>query len=59
MRRSELAGLRTSMLDLEAATLAIEDTRVVVDGRVEDEDGKSEAGVRTVSLDAFTVAALR
>ena len=59
MRRSELAGLRKSMLDLEAATLAIEDTRVVVDGRVEDEDGKSEAGVRTVSLDAFTVAALR
>jgi integrase len=47
------------MLDLEAATLAIEDTRVVVDGRVEDEDGKSDAGVRTVSLDAFTVAALR
>ncbi len=59
MRRSELAGVLRVNLDLDASTLRIEPTRVVVDGRVEDEDGKSDAGRRIVSLDAFTVAALR
>ncbi len=36
MRRCELAGARRGPLDLEAGTLAIEVTRVVVDGRVVD-----------------------
>jgi integrase len=30
-----------------------------VAGRAEESDGKTEAGVRTVSLDGFTIAALR
>jgi integrase len=47
------------MLDLEHGTLVIEDTRVVVDGRVHDSDGKTEDSRRTISLDQFTVAALR
>lgn len=34
MRRCELAGVRRDLLDLEAGTLTIEVTRVVVDGRV-------------------------
>jgi integrase len=59
MRRSELAGARRDMLDLEAGALTIEDTRVVVAGQAVDSDGKSDSGWRTISLDPFTVAALR
>lgn len=40
-------------------TLAIEDTRVVVDGKAEDSDGKSASGQRTISLDPLTVTYLR
>jgi integrase len=60
MRRSELLGVHREMLDLDAATLATgADTLVSVGGRAEQSDGKSEAGDRLISLDAFTVAALR
>ncbi|WP_020497611.1 tyrosine-type recombinase/integrase [Sciscionella marina] len=59
MRRSELAGSTRTGLKLDAAVLSLLDTRVVVNGQVIDEDGKSDAGERDVSLDVFTVAALR
>jgi integrase len=59
MRRSELAGVGRDMLDLEHGTLIVEDTQVVVDGRVHDSDGKTEGSRRIISLDPFTVAALR
>ena len=59
MRRSELAGAERELLDLDNGTLTIEDTRVVVKGRATDSDGKSEDSRRTVSLDLFTVTALR
>ena len=59
MRRSELAGVDRELLDLDARTLAIEDTRVVVAGYTIESDGKSNAGVRVISLDAFTVDLLR
>ena len=59
MRRSELAGVDRDLLDLDAATLRIEDTRVVVAGQTVDSDGKSNSGVRTISLDGFTVELLR
>jgi integrase len=59
MRRFELAGAQRNMLDLDAATLRIEDTRVVVDGKPIDSDGKSDSGWRVISLDAFTVSTLR
>jgi integrase len=59
MRRSELAGAERDLLDLDSATLEIADTRVVVDGKAEDSDGKSESGRRTISLDPVTVAYLR
>lgn len=58
MRRSELAGVMRSLLDLDSGVLQLEDTRVVVDGRAEDSDGKSAAGRRTISLDPFTVTHL-
>jgi hypothetical protein len=57
MRRSELLGVRRDRLDLEAATLDIDNTLISVGGRAEESDRKSEAGVRSVALDAFTVAA--
>jgi integrase len=59
MRRSELAGVRRDALDLERGLLTVEDTRVVVAGHAADAEGKTEASRRTISLDAFTVAALQ
>lgn len=59
MRRSELAGADRELLHVDAATLSIEDTRVVVAGQTIDSDGKSNSGVRVISLDAFTVRLLR
>lgn len=59
MRRSELAGAERELLDLDRATLTIEDTRVVVAGYATDSDGKTEDSRRTLSIDLFTVAALR
>jgi integrase len=59
MRRSELAGVERGMLDLDNGVLVIEDTRVVVAGRAERSDGKSDAGNRDISLDSFTVEHLR
>jgi integrase len=58
-RRSELAGVERDMLDLDQGTLTIENTRVVVKGYATDSDGKTEGSRRTISLDTFTVAALR
>ena len=59
MRRSELAGVRRQMLDLDAGRLRVEGTRVVVAGRAQESDGKSAAGRRGISLDSFTTAKLR
>ncbi|MEV5964064.1 tyrosine-type recombinase/integrase [Kribbella sp. NPDC051952] len=59
MRRSELAGVEGKMVDLDAGALTIEDTRVVVRGRAEASDGKSESSQRDISLDSFTVRHLR
>ncbi len=42
MRRCELAGARRDLLDLAAGTLTIETTRVVVDGKVIESDGKTK-----------------
>ena len=59
MRRCELAGARRDLLDLDAGTLAIEVTRVVVDGRVIESDGKTENAQHVLALDPFTLAALK
>lgn len=58
LRRCELAGARLDGLDREAGTLTIEVTRVVVDGKVIESDGKTENAQRTIALDPFTLAAL-
>jgi integrase len=59
MRRCELAGVRHDLLDLDTGTLAIEITRVVVDGRVIESDGKTENAQHVLALDPFTLAALK
>jgi integrase len=59
MRRCELAGARLNLLDLDAGTLTIEVTRVVVDGRVIESDGKTENAQHVLALDPFTLAALK
>jgi integrase len=58
MRRCELAGARRDGLDLAAGTLKIEITRVVIDGRMIESDGKTENAQRVIALDPFTLAAL-
>jgi integrase len=58
MRRCELAGSLRDLLDLEAGTLDIGPTRVVVDGRVIESDGKTENAQHVLALDPFTVAVL-
>jgi integrase len=59
MRRSELAGVDRDLLDVDAGTLTIADTRIVVNGQTIESDGKTESGVRTISLDEYTGALLR
>jgi integrase len=59
MRRCELAGVRRDQLDVDAGTLTIEITRVVVDGRVIESDGKTENAQHVLALDPFTLAALK
>ena len=52
-------GAQRSRLDLDAGTLSIEITRVVVDGRVIESDGKTENAQHVLALDPFTLAALK
>jgi integrase len=59
MRRCELAGARRDLLDLDAGTLQIEPTRVVVDGQVIESDGKTQNAQHTLALDPFTLAVLK
>ena len=59
MRRCELAGARRDLLDLDAGTLEMEITRVVVNGKVIQSDGKTENAQHVLALDPFTLAVLR
>jgi hypothetical protein len=45
-------------LDLDTGTFTIDETLISGGGRAEESDGKTAAGVRTGSPDAFTIAAL-
>ena len=60
MRRAEVCGLRWSEVDLDAGTITVASTRVVVYGYgVVDKEPKSRRGSRTLPLDTAAVAALR
>jgi integrase len=59
MRRCELAGARRDLLDLDAGTLEIDTTRVLVDGKVIESDGKTANAQHLLALDPFTLAVLK
>lgn len=59
LRRGEVLGLRWCDLDLEAATITVRVTRVIIDGEVVHSEPKSERGKRTLPLDPPMVAAAR
>jgi len=58
LRRGEICGLRWADVDLDAATLTVAQTRVVV-GQVVTTGPKSRASSRTLPMDAATVGELR
>ncbi len=59
LRRGELAGLRWSAIDLEAKTLRVIETRVVVESKAVASTPKTAAGRRSIPLDDHLVAELR
>lgn len=59
LRRGELCGLRWGDIDLDAGTIAVTRTRVVVDGKAIDSEPKTAYGVRSVPLDDALVSMLR
>jgi integrase len=60
LRRGEVLGLRWDEdIDLEAGTLSVTRTRVLVEGQVLEQDPKTRNGVRTLPLDGDLLVALR
>lgn len=60
LRRGEVAGLRWENLNLDAGTLRVVTTRVLMgDGTAVESGPKTKAGARTIDLDAPVVAILR
>jgi integrase len=58
LRRGEALGIRWAALDLDAGQLSVRTERVVAAGAIHESEPKSARGLRTVALDAGTVAAL-
>lgn len=59
LRRGEVCGLRWVDVDLDRARLTVSKQLVVLSWEPIEDDPKSDAGGRTVALDAGTVAVLR
>jgi integrase len=59
MRRGEVLGLRWRDVDLEAGRIEIRETLVVVKGRAQFSKPKTDAGFRSIVVDAGTATALR
>jgi integrase len=59
VRRSELAHVDRDSVDLARVKLEIRLTRVVVAGRAQESDEKTENSRRAISLDTLTVDALK
>lgn len=59
MRRGEACGLRWVDVDLDTARLTVAKQLIVLGWTPTEDDPKSDAGGRTVALDAGTVAVLR
>lgn len=59
LRRGEIAGLTWRNVDLAAGTITVEETSIVVRGRNETSDPKTDAGRRTLGIPASIVAELK
>jgi integrase len=59
LRRGELCGLMWSDIDLDAGTVTVGRSRVLVNGQVITKAPKSERGYRVLPVDPATVGALR
>ncbi|MFC2153685.1 tyrosine-type recombinase/integrase, partial [Actinomycetota bacterium] len=59
MRRGELAGLKWRHVDLEAATLRVERTRLYADGAIYEEQPKTDGSRRTIHIGRVGLDALR
>ena len=59
LRRGEIAGLRSSDVDFDAANLSVRRSRVSVAWSVHDSEPKTRSSRRSVSLDTRVVAILR
>ena len=59
LRRGEAAGLTWGDLDLDAGTLTVKNTRVVMNYAVLDSSPKTEKSARTIGLDLVTIRTLR
>jgi integrase len=60
LRRGEVAGLKWEHVDLDAGSLRVATTRVLMgDGRAVESGPKTKAGARTIDLDASVVSILR
>lgn len=59
LRRGEVAAVEWTEVDLDAGQLTVSRSRVQLGWAVEEGEPKSDAGGRTIALDAATVAVLR
>lgn len=59
LRRGELAGLKWSAIDLDAGSLRVIETRVVVNGHAQTSSPKTDSGRRSIPLDEHLVALLK
>ena len=59
LRRGELVGLKWQAVDLDAGVLRVESTWITVDGKALASRPKTQAGLRSISLDPALVALLR
>ena len=59
MRRGEVLGLRWRDVDLEAGRIEVRETLIAVDGCPQFSKPKTDAGFRSIVIDAGTVTALR
>lgn len=55
LRRAEICGIRWLSLDLDDGVLSVHQGRVVVAGRTQDAEAKSENSVHLIALDTGTV----
>ena len=59
LRRGELVGLRWDDIDLDAGRLTVRHTLLNIEGELVEGTPKTKRGLRSLDLDAATVAALR